>query len=202
MAALVGERNGWKPEMSELMKTFIAARVHVSARARIHVAPYPSEMEVHLFRTSGPRKPEVLQLRRWGRSRWSVTAAPMPRRGFAKVDARVDVMSVAELSGYLKVHWPAIRERLLARDSIIRYRYGGSKSTSPGGRTSSEFPVCSIASSSKRCCRYRNRSLRRHSRNSVTDSGRGARRIRPWRWRKPPLPKAVSGWSILTWKSF
>src|ERR1039457_6239921 len=31
-----------------------------------------------------------------------------------KGSAGVDGMSVAELSGYLKVHWPEIRERLLA----------------------------------------------------------------------------------------
>lgn len=109
-----------------------------------------------------------------------------------KGSAGVDGMTVGELSGYLKV--PAIRERLLAGQyqplPVRRVEID-----KPGGRTSesSAFPACSTASSNKRCCRCWSRTLSRHSRNSVLDSVRGARRIKPWRWRKPTLPKAISG---------
>ena len=130
------------------------------------------------------------------------------KRALARVkrnqgSAGVDRMTVAELPGYLKVHWPEIRGRLLA-GSINRNRSGESRSTSRGERTSASLasPVCSIASFNKRCCKCWSRSLSRHSRHSVTGSVRGVRRIRPWRWRKPISPKAIGGWSILTWRNF
>ena len=87
--------------------------------------------------------------------------------------AGADRMTVGELPGHLKVHWPVIRERLLAgqyQPQPVR-RVEIDK---PGAGRASEslaFPASSIASSNKRCCKCWNRSMSRRSRNHAMDSG-------------------------------
>ena len=84
----------------------------------------------------------------------------------------VDGMTVHDLPGHLKQHWPVIREQLLSGtyvpQPVRRAEIGG---TGP-------FP------------------------NTATDFDPGVRRIRRWNKHKNTSPKAIASWWTLIWRNF
>jgi RNA-directed DNA polymerase len=83
----------------------------------------------------------------------------------------IDGMTVEQLPGHLKEHWPAIREQLLS--GIYRPQ--------PVKRVEIPKPdggVRKLGIPSRRSCRFCNADGTRHSLNTATGFGRNARRIK------------------------
>ena len=70
----------------------------------------------------------------------------------------IDGMTVEEMPGYLRKHWPRIREELLCGDYIPSAGETGRPYPSPGGTRESGVPVALDRSSSRPFCRCSRRS--------------------------------------------
>ena len=114
----------------------------------------------------------------------------------------IDGMRVEQLPGYLKQHWPAIRERLLSgtyRPQPVR-RVEIAK---PDGemRKLGILTVLDrfIQQAAMQVCKADGTG---RFPNTVTGFVRSARRIRRWLRHSSMSPQATAGWWILIWKSF
>ena len=115
----------------------------------------------------------------------------------------IDGMKVSELPGYLKQHWPALREQLLSgtykpkpvRRVEIAKPDGGNAQARYSDYAGQICPAGSAAGSAA------TGGTRRFP-NTVTGFDRNARPIRRWQRRRRISPKVTAGWLISIWKSF
>ena len=115
----------------------------------------------------------------------------------------IDGMKVSELPGYLKQHWPAIREQLLSgtyqpqpvRRVEIAKPDGGMRKLGIPTVLDRFDPAGGDAGSARQMGPGR-------SPNTVTGFVRNARRIRRWPRRSSISPRATAGWWTSIWKSF
>src|SRR5215469_11010149 len=106
----------------------------------------------------------------------------------------IDGMTVEELTGYLKQHWPAIREQLLNETYEPKpVRRVEIESRTGEGCANSAFLVCWTGSSSKRCCRFCSDGGTRRFPTTATGSDRDGRPIKRWPRRRSTLPQATAG---------
>jgi len=111
----------------------------------------------------------------------------------------IDGMTVEDLPDHLRVHWPSLREQLLAgtyQPQPVR-RHVIPKSAAASASSASRR--CSTDSSSRPSCRSCSLDSTRRSRCTATASGRGAARTMPCAKRSGTCSKGSGGWS--TWIS-
>jgi hypothetical protein len=114
----------------------------------------------------------------------------------------VDGMKVEELTGYLKEHWPSIREHLLSGIYKPQPVKRVEIAKPGGGIRMLGIPTVLDRSSSKQSCRSCNGGGTRRFLSTATDFVRAARRIRRWRRLSSIWPEATAGWWMLIWRSF
>jgi RNA-directed DNA polymerase len=110
----------------------------------------------------------------------------------------IDGMKVGELSGYLKQHWPTIREQLL-RGAYQPQPVRRVEIPKPdGGVRKLGIPTVLDRFIQQAVMQVLQRRWDPTSPNTVTDSGRNARRIKQWPRRSSTSPQAIAGWSTST----
>ena len=113
----------------------------------------------------------------------------------------IDGMTVRELPAFLKLHWPRIREELLAGRYQPQPVSRVSIRNSAEASASSAFRPCSTGSSSRPFCRSCNRGSIRPSRRRATAFGRAGGRTMPYAALRPICRMAAASSWILIWRS-
>lgn len=112
----------------------------------------------------------------------------------------IDGMTVEQLPGYLREHWPTHRTQLLSGSYRPQPVKRVEIAKPGGGKRQLSIPIW-IGSFSRRFCRFCRADGTVRSRKAALASDRVARRIRPWPRRRSSSRKAAAGSWTLIWRS-
>ena len=109
----------------------------------------------------------------------------------------IDGMKVGEFSGYLKQHWPTIREQLLKGTYKPQPVRRVEIPKPDGGVRKLGIPTVLDRFIQPAVMQVLQRRWTRPSPNTAMGSGRNARRIKQWPRRNNTSPQVIAGWSTL-----
>ena len=113
----------------------------------------------------------------------------------------MDGMTVQQLPGYLKQHWPAIREQLLSGTYVPQPVKRVEIPKPDGGVRKLGIPTVLDRFIQQAVMQVLQRKWDRTFSDHSYGFGPGARRIRRWRQRSSLSRLAIAGWWIWMWRS-